>query len=74
MIPHAIPPKYMGVTIDQSTTPATADHPSIAPQLNVRAGCQSQARRYNHRSDIRTEEDLWVICDPFHQWIKGNET
>jgi hypothetical protein len=37
MIPQAIPPKYIGVTIDQSTIPATADQPSIAPQLKVRA-------------------------------------
>jgi len=74
MIPQAIPPKYMGVTIDQSTTPATADQPNIAPQLNVNAGYQFVFCTSSKKDNQRTEEDLRVICDPLHKWIEGYET
>jgi hypothetical protein len=74
MIPHAIPPKYIGVTIDQSTIPATADQPNIAPQLKVRAVGQLSSpsplslsgEGGGPRKGGRTEEYLGIICYSLH--------
>jgi hypothetical protein len=76
MIPQAIPPKYIGVTMDQSTMPATADQPSIAPQLNVRAVVSAHPFLFPRHAKAEerrdycigrlTKEYLWVVCDSFH--------
>jgi hypothetical protein len=73
MIPHAIPPKYIGVTMDQSTMPATADQPSMAPQLNVRAGDSGPTLSDRRRGGL-TEKDLGVVGDSFHEWVHDYET
>ena len=71
-----MPPAYNGRQMAQLTEPATADHPSKAPQLNARPA-ENKAQwglvsTMTQKRECSTEDALRPIRDSFHKWIYGD--
>lgn len=80
---HITPEKYSGRHTDQSQEPLMADQPSSAPQLNVSPEHNKKEVHQAEQSCINgiiiiimgvyTQNQLWPVGDPFHQWVGEDE-